>query len=287
MLNYEVQRKLIIIFILATILTIIIAIGMLVLIWWPDVEVETEKTFEVGKVDVQTHTEQEVIQKYYKQLYVMFINNDLDAIYDLISDDYLEYFRYDKQDIIEMLREKNVLTRGLELAQYKSFMVDGYSSVYELDLKVKNEAYSINVIIKEASPNNYTIAFDKFIDCKTDTYSDTKESIKLDIYQLIRYTNSIQYEIKLTNGYNKDVKINSGGSGNPIILVNSNNETRRAIMTTLSAAEITMEPEENITFTAVFDIEDTYDFITYNLLVIKDIQFEGMQGKNNLEFTLW
>lgn len=287
MLDYEEQRKLIIIFILAAILTIIIAIGMLVLIWWPNVEVETEKIFEVGKVDVQTHTEQEVIQKYYKQLYVMFINNDLDAIYDLVSEDYLEYFRYDKQDIIEMLREKNVLTRGLELAQYKSFMIDGYSSVYELDLKVKNEAYSINIIIKEESPNNYTIAFDKFIDYKTNTYSETKDSIKLDIYQLIRYTNSIQYEMKLTNGYNKDVKINSGGSGNPIILVNNKNETRRAIMTTLSTAEITMEPEENRTFTAVFNIEDTYDFITYNLLVIKDIQFEGMQGKNNLEFTLW
>lgn len=286
MLDYESQRKLIIIFVLAAVLTVVITIVILVFIWLPDNNKEVMQQFEVGKIEIQKSTEEAIIERYYKQIYIMFLNNDLDAIYNLVGKDYLEYFNYDKQDVIELLREKDVLTKGLELAQYKSFMVDGYSSVYELDLKVKDEAYAINIVIREKSPNNYTITFDKFIDYTRDTYTATKDSINLDIYEKIRYTNSVQYELKLINGYNKNVKINSGASGNPVILVNSQGETRRPIMSTLSAAEITLKPEQTRVFTAVFDIEDTYDFITYNTLVIKNAQFEGIQGTDNLEFTL-
>jgi len=286
MLDYETQRKLIIIFILATILVSISAIVALVFIWTPNKDVEAEKQFEVGKIEAPSSSAGDVIQKYYKQLYVMFLNNDLDQIYSLVGNDYLQYFDYDKQDIVNLLREKNVLTSGLELAQYKSFVLPGYSSVYELDLKVKNEAYAINVVIREMSPNNYTIAFDKFIDYKENVYSETKDSIKLDIYERIRYTNSLQYEVKLTNGYNKNVKINSGATGNPIILVNGQDQVRRPVLTTLSAVEADMKPGENRAFTAVFDIESEYDFITYNLLVLKNIQYEGMQGMDELEFTI-
>lgn len=285
-MDYESQRKLIIVFILATVLTIIITIAVLVFIWLPDDDSNKEQEYVVGKIEQQSSTEEAIVEKYYKQLYILFLNNDLDTIYNLVGKDYLEYFDYDKQNIIDYLREKSILTRGVELVQYKSYVLSGYSTVYEFDLKVKDEAYAINVVIREKSPNNYTLAFDKFIDYTENAYSATKDSIKLDIYKKIRYTNSVQYEIKLTNGYNKNVKINAGGSGNPIILVNSQGEARRPVMTTLSATEVTIEPNQDRTFTAVFDIEESYDYLTYNTLVIKDSQFEGIQGTDNLEFTL-
>ncbi|MBQ8043800.1 MAG: hypothetical protein IJ272_06610 [Clostridia bacterium] len=286
MLDYESQRKLIIVFILAAILTVIITIVVLVFIWIPDNVAEAEQQFEVGKIEQQSSTEEAVVEKYYKQLYVMFRNNDLDEIYNLVGQDYLKYFNYDKQDIIDFLRRKSVLTKGLELAQYKSFLLDGYSNVYELDLKAKDEAYAINIVIREKSPNDYTITFDKFIDYKENDYTFTKDSIKLNIDKKIRYTNSVQYDFKLTNSYNKEIKVNSGASGNPIILVNSQKETRRPVMTTLAVSEITMQPGEGRSFTAVFDIEDTYDYVTYSTLVIKNIQFAGIQGTDNLEFKL-
>lgn len=285
-MDYESQRKLIIVFILATVLTIIITIAVLVFIWLPDDDSKKEQEYVVGKIEQQSSNEEAIVEKYYKQLYILFLNNDLDAIYNLVGKDYLEYFDYDKQDIIDYLREKSILTRGVEIVQYKSYVLAGYSSVYEFDLKVKNEAYSINVVIREKSPNNYTLAFDKFIDCIENAYSNTKDSIKLNIDKKIRYTNSVQYEIKLTNNYNRNVKINASGSGNPIILVNSQGEARRPVMTTLSAAEITIESKQDRIFTAVFDIEETYDYLTYNTLVIKNTQFDGIQGTDNLEFIL-
>ncbi len=283
-MNYEDQRKLVAIFIMAVVLVIVLSLVALVFIWLPET-VEEEK-FIVGKVNQQTSTEEKVVENYYKQLYVLFVNNDVDQIFNLVGKDYLEYFELEKQDLIDWLREKKVLSKGLELSQYKTFSLIGYSNVYEFDLKARDEAYSINVIIRESSPNNYTIAFDKFIDYTNDVYTSTKDSIKLDIYKKIRYTNSIQYEFKLTNCYDKNIKINTQNSASPIILVNSQSEVKKPVMTTLSSIEVTLEPEETRSFTAVFNIEDTFDYLTYNTLVIKDSQFEGIQGANNLEFTL-
>lgn len=285
-MDYEKQRKLLVVFILALILVVIATLAALVVIWIPDPETEEDEQFIVGKVNQQTVTEEEVVKKYYEQLYVLFANSDLDGIYELVGEDYLEYYELEKEEVIEWLKEKNVTSKMLELSQYKAFMLAGYSNVYEFDLKAKDEAYSVNVVIRESSPNNYTIAFDKFIDYKKDVYTSTKDSVKLDIYERIQYTNSIQYEIKLTNCYNKNIKINLDKSATPIILVNSQSEVRIPIMTTLATVEVELEPEESRIFTAAFDIEDEYDYITYNTLVIKDLQYEGIQGTDNLEFTL-
>lgn len=285
-MNYETQRKLIVVFVLAVIVVVIVTIVSLIFIWLPDNNIEEEEKFVVGKIEQTKTSEEDVVEKYYKQLYVLVINNDLNAICDLVGQDYLEYFDLEKQDIIDFLREKSILTKGLELVQYKSFYLAGYSNVYELDLKAKDEAYAINIVLREKSPNDYTITFDKFIDCTQDAYTATKDSVRLDIYKKIRYTNSVQYEIKLTNCYNKNIKINSNASGAPVILANSQGEVRKPIMTTLSAVEAVLEPTQSRDYTAVFDIEETYDYFTYNTLVIKDVQFEGIQGADNLEFTL-
>lgn len=283
-MDYETQRKLVAIFIMSVILVVIIAIIALVFIWLPDEE--EEQDFVVGKVSSQETSEDAIVKKYYKQIYVLFLNNDLDGICKLVGKDYLEYFKLEEQDIIDYLRDKSVLTKGLELVEYKSFILPGYSNVYEMDLKVKDEAYSINIVLRESSPNNYTIAFDKFVDHETDVYTFTKNSVKMDIEKRIRYTNSVQYEIKLTSCYNKNIKINSGAGVNSIFLVNLQGEARKPIMTTLAATEITLEPSEFRAFTAVFNIEGTFDYITYNRFVIKDSQFEGIQGSDDLEFTL-
>lgn len=285
-MEYETQRKLIVVFILTVIVVVIMTLVALVFIWLPDNNIEEDEKFTVGKIERQETTEEAVVEKYYKQLYVLVINNDLDAICDLVGQDYLEYFELEEQDIIDFLREKSILTKGLELVQYKSFYLDGYSNVYEFDLKAKDEAYAINIVVREKSPNNYTIAFDKFIDCTKDTYTATKDSVKLDIYKTVRYTNSVQYELKLTNYYNKNIKLNTNLSATPIILVNSQSEVRKPIFTTMSAIEVELEPNQTRAFTAVFDVEDEYDYFTYNTLVIKDSQFEGIQGADNLEFTL-
>lgn len=287
MLDYNEQRKAITVFILGVILVIIITIVMLVFIWIPDKEEQKEVKYQVGIIESNVMQETDVVNKYYDELYVLFLNNDIDGLYKLLGSDYTEYNNYDKEKITEYLRNKEILGKSLELVQYQNIFLPEYNNVYSLDLKVKDEAYSINVIIREKAPEQYTIAFDKFIDYSKNVYEKTINSINMNVHGRIRYTNSIEYDFKLTNNYSKEVKINGSASATPIILVSTQENSRRPIVSTLSTAETSLGTKESKNFKVVFNIEDEYDYLIYSTLVLKNIEYSGINGTSNLEFNLF
>ena len=287
MLDYESQRKLIVVFILATILIGIVTLVFLVYIWMPEPKAEESKQqFEVGKVTVSDSSEKGIVQKYYKEIYTLLLNNDIDSIYAKTGEDYLKFNNMDKEALRQFIVDKGVMSRGVELQQYQSYSVPGYTAVYELDLKVKEQAYSINVILREVGPDDYTIAFEKFIDCIEDVHKQTLNSVELDIYKRIRYTNSIQYEFKLTNNYDKVVKINANREASPVILVNTQSKVQQPIMSNMITAEFSLNPNEVRDCTAVFKIDSTYDYLSYIKMVIKGVEYTGITGTSNLEFDL-
>lgn len=284
MLDYEQQRKLIIVFILAVVLVIIFAIVALVFIWLP--EKEEEYVFEVGTVNSVNVNEETVIKHYYEEISQMLLNKDTDAIYKLVGKDYLEYNKYTKQDIEKYIQDKNVLGSTLELVTTESYAVPGYSNVYYLDIKVVDEVYSMGIVIREISPENYTIAFDKFIDYSTNVYNGVVNSVELDVYKMVRYTNSVEYGFRVTNNYDKDIVINNNSLANAIILVSSQNQVKTPIMTTLATSQVKLASKSLNEFVVVYNISDAYDYYTYNTLVLKDVLYTGMQGTTDIQFNL-
>lgn len=284
MLDYEKQRQLVIVFILAAILVVIGSIIALVFIWAP--EKEEEKIFEVGVVDSVGYTEEDIVETYYRELAQLFMDEDLDKIYSLIGQDYLEYMELNRADIDKYLEEKGILGRQLELVTSAAYLVPGYSNIYYLDIKAVNEIYSIGVVVREISPNNYTITFDKFIDCSEDVYKATVNSVSMDIYKRVRYTNSVEYRFTLTNTYNKSIVINNNSLSNAMLLVSPESTAKQPLMNTLSTVQVKLEPEDFRGFVAVYNINDSYDYIMYNTLVLKDVAFDGIQGVTDIEFSL-
>lgn len=284
MLDYEQQRKLIIVFILAVVLVVIIAIVALVFIWLP--EKEEEYVFEVGIVNSVNVSEETVIKHYYEEISQMLLNKDTDAIYKLVGKDYLEYNKYTKQDIEKYIQDKNVLGSALELVTTETYAVPGYSNVYYLDIKVVDEVYSMGIVIREISPENYTIAFDKFIDYSTNVYNGVVNSVELDVYKMVRYTNSVEYGFRVTNNYDKDIVINNNSLANAIIWVNSQNQVKTPIMTTLATSQVKLASKSLNEFVVVYNISDVYDYYTYNTLVLKDVLYTGMQGTTDIQFNL-
>jgi len=179
MLSYEDQRKAIAIFIMGVILVLICTIVVLVFIWIPDKKVKIE--YEVGKINEDIMEEKDVVNKYYDRLSNLLSNNDIDGIYNLLGEDYKEFSQLDTVKLKEYLIEKNILSKSLELVEYTKYIISGYNNVYSVDIKVVDEAYSINVIIREKSPEQYTIAFDKFIDRKTNVHKSTIDSIEMNV----------------------------------------------------------------------------------------------------------
>ena len=284
MLDYEKQRQLIVIFIIAVVLVVIFSIIALIFIWMP--KKEAEVIFEVGKVENEIVNETDMLYYYYKEISQMLINSNTDAISNLVSQDYLEYKKMTKEDIKTYLVEKEVLGKQLELVTSNTYRVIGYSNVYYLDIKAVDEIYSVGVVIKEISPENYTISFDKFIDYSKDIYKQTVNSVELEIYGRVRFINSVQYEFNLRNNYDKNITVNSKSLAHAILLVSSNSSAKVPIMTTLSTARVDIEPHFYKSFTAVYQIGDSYDYYTYNTLVLKDVLYDGMDGVTDIEYNL-
>ena len=284
MLDYEKQRQLIVIFIIAVVLVVIFSIIALIFIWMP--KKEAEVIFEVGKVENEIVNETDMLYYYYKEISQMLINSNTDAISNLVSQDYLEYKKMTKEDIKTYLVEKEVLGKQLELVTSNTYRVIGYSNVYYLDIKAVDEIYSVGVVIKEISPENYTISFDKFIDYSKDIYKQTVNSVELEIYGRVRFINSVQYEFNLRNNYDKNITVNSKSLAHAILLVSSNSSAKVPIMTTLSTARVDIEPHFYKSFTAVYQIGDSYDYYTYNTLVLKDVLYDGMDGVTDIEYSL-
>lgn len=284
MLDYEKQRKLVILFMIGVVLVVIFLIVSLIVIWTPEPEKELE--YQVGVVENISVKEQDMIQRYYTKISEMFIKQDFESIFSLIGEDYLNFNEYNKDDVKKYLNQKSVLGKRLELVDSKTYMVDGYSNVYYLDFKVANEIYSLNVVVREKSPENYTIAFDKFIDYKEDVYNDTINSIGLNIYEQIRYTNSVEYRFKLTNHYSNEVTINNNSLANAVLLVGTQAVSRVPIMTTLATTKVKLKFGDRRNFTAVFPIKDELDYISYRNLVLKDVVYSGLQGTTDIEYTI-
>ena len=133
MLDYDKQRTLIVVCILAIILTIVISIVALVFIWKP--EPVEENKFEVGMVTATTVTENDVLKKHYETISKLLEENKIDEFCKFIGKDYLEYYNYTIDDVKALLENRMITGKNLELANSAIYSIIGYTKVYYLELK--------------------------------------------------------------------------------------------------------------------------------------------------------
>ena len=284
MLDYEAQRKLIVTFILAVIVVIIITIVALIFIWMPEKELEPE--YEVGKISQNVVTSDNMLDNYANKIRELLVAKDVDTLYTLLSKDYIEYKKFDKVSFKKFLENKNMMGKTIEVVQYMKHTVKGYNAVYQIDLKAANEAYSLDVIIREIAPEKYTISFDKFIDYVENVQTSTVMSVKLEINSRLRLTNGVQYQLKVSNNYDKDIIINKNKSSIPVLLVNSSDYSKQPIATSIATVALKLKASEFRTFSVAFNVDSATDHSTYNLLVLRDVAFGDSIGAQDIEFKL-
>lgn len=281
MLNYEKQRKLIIFLSLAITLCVIVAIVVLVFIWMPEKEI---KEYRVGNVSYVNINQDTVIKKYAKDIQSLIIEKNYTDIYNLLAEDYKKYTGMTQETLKEYLEEKNVCIAGLELIQYTINQIEGYNYVYDLNFKVRNEVYSLNIVVKEISPEKYTIAFDGFIDYSANVASSTVNSITLNILERTRYINWAEYKIKITNGYNKKITMNSNNNASPIFIVDGAGDVKKPITTTVPISSFDMAAKSSREYILKFDIHDATDYLSYRYWVITNVAFENMEGLKDIQY---
>ena len=284
MLDYKKQRKLIALSVLVGIVVVVLTIIYIVNLWTP--VPESEKVYQVGKVEYVSKTNEDVLKDYYNDISKMLMNNELDKLVSLVSDDYMKYYNYTANDVKEYIASKKVTNKKLQLSSSTIYNISGYSKVFHLNIKPAGEVYSLDVVVMEKSPNDYKIAFDKFVDVKENAYDKTIESVGLSIKKMTRFLTSVEYKVRITNNYDKAISINANNEFDALNLVTNGNQgiVKKPITLDFANVNVKIPAKSSREYTAVYNIDTSSDYAAYTVMLLKGVAYEGIAGIKNLEF---
>lgn len=286
MLDYKKQRKLIALSVLVGIVVVVLTIIYIVNLWTP--VPEGEKIYQVGKVEYVQKTNEDVLKEYYNDISKMLMNNELDKLVSLVSDDYMKYYNYNAEDLKEYITNKKITNKKLQLSSSSIYNISGYSKVFHLNIKPAGEVYSLDVVVIEKSPNDYRIAFDKFVDVKENAYDKTIESVGLSIKKMTRFLTSVEYKVRITNNYDKAITINSNKEFDALNLVTNGNQgiVKKPITLDFANVNVKIPAKSSREYIAVYNIDTSSDYAAYGVMLLKGVAYEGIVGIKNLEYYI-
>ena len=269
------ETKILILCVLGAICVIVISIIALIGIWTPDdiVEKEEEKqtiSDTLGVYENIQYSVDEQVTKYTEDIINYIITKNIDKIYEMTSPEYLEYFNMDKEALKKDLENKGLY--GLVLTSNKYNMVNLDSNRYfRLSLNTKNNSYvdsTINII--EYSPNDYKIAFDKFVFYKKEPIKYVREDLLITINEQVAFDTLYNVKICITNNSNDTVYLNKSEAYEFICLVN-NSGSEIGTATHLYAGQVVELPRnKTINMELSFSIDDM-SIDTIKSIKIKDV----------------
>ena len=257
--NERTETKIVVLCVLGAVCVIIIAIIALIGIWTGnDEEVKEEQVIDnsLGAFHNVQVTEEEQVTKYSESIITFLTNKNIDNIYDMTNPEYLEYFNLDKAGLKKVLENKGLYGTVLTTNKYNSTVVDS-NNCFRIALSSSNNDYvddTVNVI--EYSPNDYKIAFDKFIFYKKEPIKYIREDLEITISNQVAFDGRYNVTVSITNNTDDTVYINKNEAYEFIYLVNtSGNEIGTA--THLYAGQaVAISKNKTINMNLSFSLDD-------------------------------
>lgn len=260
---------------------IIIAIILIINVWrnfGDDIsgenDMQTTENLDIGTFKVESYDTDYAIQKYLEKINGYLLNSDSQSLYNLLSDDYKEYYSYTQEDLYSNLKGKNAFGKQFMAAEYVYNKIEN-KNIYKVKLNSNDNTTSLDINIIEESPNKFKIALDEFI-MKVDRNTEqTLNGLTLNIKDVIYFNNRIIANATLTNSNNYNVIVNYQALNEDIYYrINNSNNENVDYLTEASVfnGEIkVIQPNSDIALK--FDLHtDSNIFDSIDYLVIKDVK---------------
>lgn len=183
---------------------VVLAIAVLVMIWWPKGGTKTAD-FAYYQEYTQKQVAEKMAEYYTDNIYNKIILGDSTEIINRVSEDYLQYNGFKKEDVLQHLNENNVFDINTTIGQVTvNTDVDNY--IYSFDLINGSNRVRMNLI--ETYPYDYYITFDNHVsyyEFNIEKQFD-KMTIKIEnVYSSIDY---IEYTLEITNNEYDSLEFN-------------------------------------------------------------------------------
>lgn len=286
MLSYQQQRALTILVVTGIIITIILTIVILISIWMPSNNDNIEDSFKVGKASYISVEQEDVVKKYFSEVFSMLLSKDYKTLYDKLSPDYIKHNEMTEIKLKEFLENENIVGQPLELYKYDSGKLPGYNNIYSINMKVADNVYDIKLIIKESSPKQYTISFDEFVDLKENIYSQTNESINFTVNKVIYFNSKVQYDVTIKNVYKDNIILNSKQAYESIMLKDKSENLIAPSVVVLGGKSLKLIPNETRKLKLVYNV-GSLNYKNISGIIMKDVLYSNLDRNTDINFNIY
>ena len=192
-------------FTLTIIAYIVICIIIILIIWWP----KESNLHAYTSVDVSVRQQTEA-QRYINLVSNILRKEDKETFKNLISSKYIKYIGKSDDDIIKMLEDEGYFSDTTEVRGMQLY-VDNNTYIYSTTVySSKGNNRKLNII--ETYPYKYTISLDDFYSYNEVDKISIIKNIKFTITEIYYNLKYVEYNIKIENLNNFDVKFNFNDS---------------------------------------------------------------------------
>lgn len=195
----------------------VLAIIVLVWIWWPNDSKVSNTKFKYEDVD----EEKKALDIYTSKIKSLLAENDLPLLYSKLNVGYKSKYNINENNYKIFLEDANYISKNISILESSINIQDNDVYVYRFTYTCNNKRCYVNLI--ETSPYEYTLSFEQETIPIVNNTSDevnsnnsnssiikttTIDDIKYEVSKTTIRENGITYTLKITNNSDKDVYYN-------------------------------------------------------------------------------
>ena len=214
---------------------------------------------------------------------IKFLNKKYESIYSSLSKDYIEYSNMTVTKLKDKLDNMQIVGKVLQLNTFQKSYLKDYT-IYYVNLQAQGDASDVTIVIREISPENYTISFDDFVCMEKNIYNKTYESLNLNVDRVIYTVDKVRYNITLTNKFSGDIVLNSKKLYEGIYIKDLSDNIEAPYSVVFGGSEIKLIENQKKNFEVIYDIEDmSYSYIKG--LVVRDVLYNSINKTTDVTYN--
>ncbi len=285
----ERERQLVLLLVTGIVVVVIVAVLLIIGVWSKKAELTAEqKEYKLGRINLEKNTNADLaelyVKGYFSEIEQMLLEEDYDRFYSYLGEDYIEYSGMTRESVEKYLIDKKIIGEMLELKAYECVNVEGYSNVYVLNIKLKDGVYDIGVVVREISPNNYTLSFEEYIKSETLNYNSTMNSVNLSIGKAVYFSNYVEYDVTVKNVHDDTIRLNTKNMPEDIYLKLTDGTLITPYNVLMGGSEVVLERDRIKEYKIRYNVENG-NIPQIESFVIKDIYYDGKDIVGDAEFV--
>lgn len=250
--------------ILFVVLYAILAVIVLLWIWWPKDSKISNPTFMYEAVDGK----QKALDMYNIKIRYLLTENDLPLLYSKLDEKYKRKYSINENNYKSYLEQSNYISKSIELLSSSVNIQENDVYVYRFKYRCNDSICYVNLI--ETKPYEYTLSFEQetipiasessnsinnesnVSNSKISVIDDIKYEVKVETIR----ENGINYEIEITNNSDKNVEYNFDNITNVSVVLSDGKEAYLG-GAVVSSEEDILTPNSSLKKNLFFSVSST------------------------------